>query len=81
MSRNFMELLHAKFGEGKFVCVGLDSDITKMPKFGDQFDSSRGIIFASSGEDFAEAARVETIKLDVAIRKTIDIARKEAASG
>lgn len=30
-------------------------------------NSSRGIIFASSGEDFAEAARQETIKLDKAI--------------
>ena len=31
-------------------------------------NSSRGIIFASSGEDFAEAARRETLKLHEAIR-------------
>lgn len=48
MSRNFMELLHAKFGEGKFVCVGLDSDITKMPRFGDQFDFNRAIVDATA---------------------------------
>jgi orotidine-5'-phosphate decarboxylase len=26
-----MELLHAKWSEGKFVCVGLDSDAAKLP--------------------------------------------------
>jgi len=30
--RNFMEMLHAKWDEGKFVCVGLDSDPTKIPE-------------------------------------------------
>lgn len=29
--RNFMELLRAKWAEGKFVCVGLDSDVSKIP--------------------------------------------------
>lgn len=30
--RNFRELLEAKWAENKFVCVGLDSDSSKMPK-------------------------------------------------
>lgn len=29
--RNFMTLLRAKWAEGKFVCVGLDSDFGKIP--------------------------------------------------
>ena len=32
MNRNFMALLRAKWDEGKFVCVGLDTDITKIPE-------------------------------------------------
>jgi len=32
MARNFMDLLNAKWAEGKFVCVGLDSDLEKIPK-------------------------------------------------
>ena len=32
MTRNFMELLRARMSEGKFLCVGLDSDVTKIPK-------------------------------------------------
>lgn len=31
MARNFMELLKAKWAEGKFVCVGLDTDWEKLP--------------------------------------------------
>jgi orotidine-5'-phosphate decarboxylase len=30
--RNFMELLQARWDEGKFVCVGLDSDDSKIPE-------------------------------------------------
>jgi orotidine-5'-phosphate decarboxylase len=30
--RNFMELISARWDEGKFVCVGLDSDVTKLPR-------------------------------------------------
>ncbi|MBA3679014.1 orotidine-5'-phosphate decarboxylase [Candidatus Saccharibacteria bacterium] len=33
MSRNFMQLLQAQQDKGRFVCVGLDSDVTKLPKF------------------------------------------------
>ncbi len=29
--RNFRELLEARWAEGKFVCVGLDSDVEKLP--------------------------------------------------
>lgn len=32
MSRNFMEMLRARWAEGKFVCVGLDSEFGKIPK-------------------------------------------------
>src|SRR3989339_794524 len=31
MNRNFMELLKARWAEGKFVCVGLDSEYSKIP--------------------------------------------------
>ncbi|MDP3992751.1 MAG: orotidine-5'-phosphate decarboxylase [bacterium] len=31
MTRNFMQMLQAKWDEGKFVCVGLDSDLAKIP--------------------------------------------------
>lgn len=30
--RNFMEMLRAQFAQGKFLCVGLDSDYTKVPQ-------------------------------------------------
>lgn len=43
---------------GEVVATGMDSQ-----KQGIIINSSRGIIFASSGDDFAEAARRETIKL------------------
>lgn len=36
-------------------------------------NSSRGIIFASSGEDFAEAARRETLKLHEAIKQCLAV--------
>ncbi len=32
MTRNFRELLEARWAKGKFVCVGLDSDLTKIPE-------------------------------------------------
>lgn len=32
MSRNFRELLEAQWADGKFVCVGLDSDLGKIPE-------------------------------------------------
>lgn len=32
MSRSFRELLEARWEEGKFLCVGLDSDLEKIPE-------------------------------------------------
>lgn len=32
MARNFRELLEARWSEGKFLCVGLDSDLEKIPE-------------------------------------------------
>lgn len=32
MERNFRDLLEAQWAEGKFVCVGLDSELGKIPK-------------------------------------------------
>ena len=32
MSRNFRDLLEARWEEGKFLCVGLDSDLNKIPE-------------------------------------------------
>src|SRR3989344_2514283 len=31
-SRNFRDLLEARWEEGKFLCVGLDSDLNKIPE-------------------------------------------------
>lgn len=30
--RNFMDMIRAKWAEGKFLCVGLDSDVKKIPE-------------------------------------------------
>lgn len=32
MGRNFMEMVKAKWSQGKFVCVGLDTDYPKIPE-------------------------------------------------
>src|SRR3989344_5720374 len=32
MARNFRELLEARWDEGKFLCVGLDSELEKIPE-------------------------------------------------
>jgi orotidine-5'-phosphate decarboxylase len=48
------------------VAAGKDSHNSGMI-----INSSRGIIFASSGEDFAEAARRETLKLHEAIQQRL----------
>jgi orotidine-5'-phosphate decarboxylase len=34
MTRNFKEMLEARWAEGKFVCVGLDTDSEKLPAMG-----------------------------------------------
>lgn len=50
----------------KTVLAGKDSHGQGMI-----INSSRGIIYASSGEDYAEAARRETLKLHEAIKQTL----------
>jgi len=43
MARNFMELLKAKWAEGKFVCVGLDSEFDKIPQSAHQSGNERAV--------------------------------------
>ena len=43
MSRNFRELLEARWAEGKFLCVGLDSELSKIP-WGEQKSDTRTMI-------------------------------------
>ncbi len=66
MTRNFMELLRARMAEGKFLCVGLDSDVTKIPKrygYGvdgfhlAQFSFNRDVIDAT--KDLAQAYKLQ----------------------
>ena len=45
MARNFRELLEARWEEGKFLCVGLDSDLQKIPE-SSQKESNRATIVA-----------------------------------
>lgn len=42
--RNFRELLEAKWDEGKFVCVGLDSDLEKIPEAARKEDTRTTIV-------------------------------------
>ncbi len=42
--RNFRELLEGKWNEKKFVCVGLDSDITKIPRVAEREDTRTTIV-------------------------------------
>src|SRR3989338_8066584 len=32
MARNFMELLRPRWAKGNFVCIGLDSELAKLPQ-------------------------------------------------
>lgn len=68
MSRNFMELFRARQAEGKSVCVGLDSDYSKIPQWirtkhsdnylGAVLDFNRSIIDAT--EKVACAYKINT---------------------
>ena len=56
MSRNFRELLEKKWEEGKFVCIGLDTDLEKIPEVIRQEDTrttmvafNRAIVDATKG--------------------------------
>ncbi len=42
--RNFRELIETKWGEKKFLCVGLDSDYTKIPEFARTDDIANTIV-------------------------------------
>src|SRR3989344_4124379 len=44
MNRNFRELLEAKWDEGKFLCVGLDSDLEKIPEAARKEDTRATIV-------------------------------------
>ncbi len=45
MQRNFHELLQNKWNEGKMICVGLDTDISKIPDFKRVGNSIRKTLF------------------------------------
>ncbi len=89
MTRNFMQLLQAQQAAGNFVCVGLDSDITKLPEHllktgkphAAQEDFNRAIIDATC--DFAGAykpnlAFYSTKKGKEVLRRTIGYIQKVA---
>lgn len=44
MARNFTRLLHKKWSEGKFLCIGLDSDFEKIPNYIKKSKSIKKII-------------------------------------
>ncbi|MBI2025274.1 orotidine-5'-phosphate decarboxylase [Candidatus Kaiserbacteria bacterium] len=44
MARDFRELLETKWDEGKFLCVGLDSDLEKIPEAARQEDTRTTIV-------------------------------------
>ena len=44
MNRNFRSLLEAKWAEGKFVCVGLDSELGKIPESARRQTTGRTIL-------------------------------------
>lgn len=55
MTRNFRELLEKKWDEGKFLCVGLDPDLEKIPAFAQRetleqtiFDFNKEIVEATA---------------------------------
>ncbi len=55
MSRNFRELLEAKWSEGKFVCVGLDSEFGKIPESARRPGNERDIDVANTIVEFNRA--------------------------
>lgn len=66
--RNFRELLEARWASGKFVCVGLDSDLTKIPEAAqvsdpDHPDAFLGLDAESTIVEFNEAIVDETADL------------------
>lgn len=56
MKRNFRELLEAKWDEGKFVCVGLDTDYDVISEYySDLFDSEEGPTVRSFNRSIVES--------------------------
>ncbi len=44
MARDFRELLETKWDEGKFLCVGLDTDLVKIPEAAQKEDTRRTMV-------------------------------------
>lgn len=43
--QNFMELVERKWDEGKFVCIGLDSDVSKLPQKARSSKSAQAMVY------------------------------------
>lgn len=52
--RNFMELLQARWDEGKFVCIGLDSDLDS-PKFPHELSIFSDLTLTEAQQEFNKA--------------------------
>jgi len=57
MTRNFRDLLEAKWTEGKFVCVGLDSELKKIPQCLKDAWSTKGDQIVSFNQSIIRATR------------------------
>ncbi len=57
MTRHFNELLKAKWSEGKFVCVGLDSEVSKLPDHLRRSSDSLERIMTIFNESIIDATR------------------------
>lgn len=76
MPNTFISKLNAKWDEGKFVCVGLDSDTSKIPSGLSQLEFNKKIIDATAdlvccfkpNSAFYEAAGIEGIE---ALKETV----------
>ena len=82
--RNFWKVLELRQDLGKFVCLWLAPDITKIhiqhiahtyalsPPEGSFLPSMRGIIYASYEADFAQVARRDTLRINDAISQLLN---------
>lgn len=77
MKRSFQELLNAQWNRKHFLCVGLDSDVSNLPKGQTQLSFNRAIVEATHdlvaaykpNSVFYEAAGLQGLE---ALQKTID---------
>lgn len=81
MTRNFRALLEAKWNEGKFVCVGLDTDPRKIPpslldRYRDSHDPVGDAMYA-----FNRAIIVATSDLVLAYKPNSAFYEREGVSG